>query len=97
MPNGSDNNLATMWETQAQSLGQEDPLDEGRATQSSVLAGESRGQRSLGGLQSVGSQSQTELTFSLFIQVLRHTYLSEHTSPQKLPEQERKKENPETP
>ena len=49
MPNGSDSNLATMWETQAQSLGQEDPLDEGRAAQSSVLAGESRGQRSLGG------------------------------------------------
>ena len=34
-------------ETQVSSLGQEDPLEEGKATHSSILAGESHGQRSL--------------------------------------------------
>ena len=36
-------------ETQVQSLGQEDPLEEGMATHFSILAGESQGQRSLVG------------------------------------------------
>ena len=31
-------NLATMQETQVQSLGQEDPLEKGMATHSSILA-----------------------------------------------------------
>ena len=31
-------NLPAMWETQVQSLGQEDPLEEGMATYSSILA-----------------------------------------------------------
>ena len=31
-------NLPAMWETQVQSLGQEDPLEEGVATHSSILA-----------------------------------------------------------
>ena len=31
-------NLPAMWETQIQSLGQEDPLEEGIASHSSVLA-----------------------------------------------------------
>ena len=35
-----------MW---VQSLGQKDPLEEGIATHSSILAGESHGQRSLAG------------------------------------------------
>ena len=35
-----------MQETGAQPLGQEDPLEEGLATHSSVLPGESQGQRS---------------------------------------------------
>ena len=34
---------------QVQSLGQEDPLEEGLATHSSILPGESHGQRSLEG------------------------------------------------
>ena len=34
-------------ETQVQGLGWEDPLEEGMATHSSILAGESPGQRSL--------------------------------------------------
>ena len=37
-PSGSDNNLPAMQETQVQSLGQEDPLEKGMATHSSVLA-----------------------------------------------------------
>ena len=37
-------------------LGKEGPLEEGMATHSSILPGESHGQRSLG-LQSIGSQS----------------------------------------
>ena len=36
-------------ETWIPSLGQEDPLEEGMATHSSILAGESHGQRSLAG------------------------------------------------
>ena len=31
-------NLPAMWETQVQSLGQEDPLEKGKATPSSILA-----------------------------------------------------------
>ena len=36
-------------ETSVRSLGQEDPLEKGMATRSSILPGESHGQRSLGG------------------------------------------------
>ena len=43
-------------------LGQEDPLEQEMATHSSILPGESREQRRLGGLQSMGSQSQTGLS-----------------------------------
>ena len=38
-----------MWETWVQSLGQEDPLEEGMATHSSILAWRTHGQRSLAG------------------------------------------------
>ena len=41
--------LSTMQETQDQSQGQKDPLEKGMATHSSILPGESHGQRSLGG------------------------------------------------
>ena len=43
-------------ETQAQSLGQEDPLEEGMATHSSVLAGKIPWTEEAGRLQSMGSQ-----------------------------------------
>ena len=43
-------------ETQVQSLGQEDPLDEEMATHSSILAWEIPGTEEPGGLQSMGSQ-----------------------------------------
>ena len=45
-----------MQETQVQSPGQEDPLEEGTVTHSSILAGKSHGQRNLVGPQSMGSQ-----------------------------------------
>ena len=40
-------NLPAMQETQLQFLGQEDPLEKGPATDSSILPGEFHGQRSL--------------------------------------------------
>ena len=42
-------NLSAMQETRVQSLGQEDPLEKGMATHSSILAWRSHGQRSLVG------------------------------------------------
>ena len=42
-------NLTEMQETQVRFLGQEDPLEKGLATHSSILAGELHGQRSLAG------------------------------------------------
>ena len=39
--------LSAMWETQVQTLDQVDPLEKVMATHSSILAGESHGQRSL--------------------------------------------------
>ena len=40
-------NLPAVWETQIRSLGLEDALEKGMATYSSILAGESHGQKSL--------------------------------------------------
>ena len=49
-------NLPTMQETWVQSLGQEDSLEEGMATHSSILAWKISWTEEPGGLQSVGSQ-----------------------------------------
>ena len=46
-------------ETQVRSLGQEDPLEKKVATHSSTLAGRIPWMEESGGLQSMGSQSQT--------------------------------------
>ena len=46
---------------QVRSLGQEDPLEEGLATHSSILAGRIPWTEEPGGLQSIGSQSQVQL------------------------------------
>ena len=48
--------LPAMWETQVQSLGQEDPLEKEMATHSSTLAWRIPWTEEPGGLQSVGSQ-----------------------------------------
>ena len=47
--------MQEMQETQVQSLGQEDPLEKGMATHSSILAGESPWTEEPGGLHSMGS------------------------------------------
>ena len=47
-------NLPAMQDTQVQSLGQEDPLEKGMATHSSILAWRIPGIGEPGGLQSMG-------------------------------------------
>ena len=49
-------NLPAMQETHVRSLGWEDPLEEGMATQSSILAWRILWTEEPGGLQSMGSQ-----------------------------------------
>jgi len=51
-----------MQETWVQSLGWEVPLEKEMATHSSMLAGESHGQRSLAGYSSWDPKSQTQLS-----------------------------------
>ena len=54
---GSDRrNLPAMWETWVLSLGQEDPLEKGMATHSSLLAQRIPWTEEPAGLQSMGSQ-----------------------------------------
>ena len=55
-------NLSAMQETQVQSLGQEDPLEKGKASHSSILVHRISWTEEPGGLQSMGSQSQTRLS-----------------------------------
>ena len=59
--------MQEMEETQVQSLGWEDPLEEGMATHSSILACRIPRTEEPGGLQSMGSQSQTRLTAHMHI------------------------------
>ena len=55
-------NLPAVQETQARSLGQEDPLEKGMTTHSSLLAcRESHGQRSLEGCSRGVTESRTRL------------------------------------
>ena len=49
-------NMPAVQETQVQSLGQGDPMEEDRATCSSLLAGKIPGTEEPGGLQSMGSE-----------------------------------------
>ena len=49
-------NLPAMWETQVQSMGQEDPLEKGMANHSSILAWRIPWTEEPGGLQSMESQ-----------------------------------------
>ena len=52
-------NPPVMWETWVQSLGQEDPLEEGMGTHSGILAWKIPQTEEPGGLQSMGLQSAT--------------------------------------
>ena len=54
-------NPPVVWETQVQSLSSEDPLEEGTATHSSMLAWRSHGQRSLVGYSPRGCK-QSDMT-----------------------------------
>ena len=56
LPGGSDGKeyIPSMQKTWVQSLGWEDPLEKGMAIDSSILAGESHGLRSLGGYSAWG-------------------------------------------
>ena len=51
-------NLPTMWETQVQSLGREDPLEKEMATRSSILAWRIPWTEEPGRLQSTGLQKK---------------------------------------
>ena len=55
-------NLPAMWETQVQSLGQEDPLEKGTATHSGILAWRIPRTDKPGRLLSMESQSWTRLS-----------------------------------
>ena len=66
--------MPAMQETRVRSLGQEDPLEKGMATHSSIWPGESHGQRSLVGYSLWGDK---ELDTS---ERLTHTYTHTHTS-----------------
>ena len=55
-PSGSVKNQPATWETQAQPLGQEDRLEKGMATHSSILAWRIPWTEEPGGLQFMGSQ-----------------------------------------
>ena len=52
-------NLPAMEKTWVQSLGWEDPLEEGIATHSNILAWRIPMDKEPGGIQSMGSQSET--------------------------------------
>ena len=55
-------NLLAMWETWVQSLGWGDLLEEGIQPTPVFLSGESSQSEEAGGLQSIASQSQTQLS-----------------------------------
>ena len=57
-----ENNPPAMRETQVPSLGREDPLEKGMATHSSVLTWRIPWTEEPGGLQSMGTQSWTQLS-----------------------------------
>ena len=54
-------NLPTVQETQVRSLGREDPLEKGMAAHPSILAWRIPWTEEPGELQSMGSQSRTQL------------------------------------
>ena len=67
-------NLPAVQETQALSLGQEDPLEEGMATHSSTLAWRIPQTEEPGGLQSMGHK-ESDMT-----ELLTHTHTHTHTT-----------------
>ena len=72
-------NLPPMPETQVPSLGQEDPLERGMATHSSILAWRIPWTEYPGGLQSMGLQSKESDTTDW----LTHTHIHTQVAPRK--------------
>ena len=62
--------LPAMWETWVRSLSREDPLEKEMAPHSSILAWRIPWAEELGGLQSMGWQSRTQLSDFTFFQAL---------------------------
>ena len=67
-------NLPAMWETWVQSLGQEDPLEQGMATHSSILAWKIPWTEKPGRLQSMGSQRVEYTCVTNSLSKRQHTY-----------------------
>ena len=71
-------NLSTMPETRVWPLGQEDPLEKGMATHSSILAWRIPWTEEPGGLQSIGSQRIRQdwvANISLFLSLLKADFM----------------------
>ena len=60
-------NLPAMLENLVRSLGQEDPLEKGMATHSSILAWRIPWSEEHGGLYSMGSQKESDPTKQIYI------------------------------
>ena len=67
-------NLPAMPETPVRLLGQKDPLEKGMATHSSILGWRIPWAEEPGGLQSVGSQSATQLSNTTLTALLHNHY-----------------------
>ena len=67
------NSLPALWETCIRSLGQEDPLEKGMVTHSSIVAWGIHGEKSLGGYRPWGrkeSDTAKQLTHTLVFPVV---------------------------
>ena len=85
-PSGLEHNLPAVQETWVRFLGQEDLLEKGMATHSSVLAWKIPWAEKPGGLQSMGSQrvrhdwaTNTFIYMCVYIYTYVHTYIHIHT------------------
>ena len=75
-------NMPAMQETWVRSLDWEDPLEKGTETHSSILLGESHGQRSLAGYRPWGcKESDTTAQLTLSFSYLNQWTLSKANSP----------------
>ena len=70
--------LSTMWETWVQSLGQEDLLEKEMAIHSSTIAWKIPRTEELGRLQSMGSQSETQLSDFTMAMARQHIKIQRH-------------------
>ena len=71
--------LPAMWETWVPSLGREDPLEEGMATHSSILAWRIHGQRSPRSSEELDTTERLSTAQDAKGQALMHTHTHTHT------------------